>query len=584
MTEREPTCIGRVRHVLGATVTVELDPGLAGVAPIWRGRLIPVGQVGSLVRIPQGPVFLLASVVLVGISELANPPAPAQTPAQGDRWLQVQLLGEVDGLGKFHRGVSAYPGLDDAVHFATPDELVAVYPEAGVGNVSIGTLSSSPEIPVCLDAGRLVTRHAAVVGSTGSGKTSAVASMLQSFAANGWASSNIVVVDPHGEYSSALREVAATRSVLGADELLRVPFWALPAADILRILCALDSKTVVDRFSELVLEGRRAFAEGADWLDLDPQSITADTPVPFDLREVWYELDYANRLTVTAKTGGDPCVETTGDAATLTPAIFEPYGPGGAPPFQSMTYGHYSPAPERLRLRLLDPRFQFFLEPPEVSSPDPLPGMVSEWLGAEKPVSVLDFSGVPADVADVAIGVVLQLLFELATRGTDDDGIGRHRPVLIVLEEAHRYLGPQSKAELAQQAANRIAREGRKYGIGLMMVTQRPSELPETALAQVGTIAALRLTNSADQATVRSALPDAVSGLANVLPSLRTGEAMISGEAVGLPTRVLLRRPAPEPRAGDPTLDSWRAADAAINDVASSVERWRSGTVGRGAS
>lgn len=205
MAETEPTCIGRVRHVLGATVTVELDAGLAGVSPIWHGRLVPVGQVGSLVRISQGPVHLLASVVLVGISELAQPPLPTQTPTQGHRWIQVQLLGEVDALGSFHRGVTTYPGLDDAVHFTTRDDLVAVYPPTGVDRVDVGTLSADPGVAVTLDAGRPVTRHAAVVGSTGSGKTSAVARLLQSFSTGDWDSANIVVIDPHGEYSKHYR-------------------------------------------------------------------------------------------------------------------------------------------------------------------------------------------------------------------------------------------------------------------------------------------------------------------------------------------------------------------------------------------
>ena len=583
MTERDPTWIGRVRHVHGATVTVELDPGLAGVAPIWRGHLIPIGQIGSLVRMPQGPVYLLASVVLVGIAELTQPPDPAQTPTQGDRWLQVQLLGEVDGLGTFRRGVSIYPGLDDPVHFVTSDELTAVYPSTGNDHVSIGCLSSSPDIPVCLDAGRLVTRHAAVVGSTGSGKTSAVASMLQSVAASGWDSANVVVVDPHGEYSAALTSVAATRSVLDIDNLLRVPFWALPASDILSILCGIDekSKTVIDRFTAIVQEERRKFAKESAWLDLDPQSITGDTPVPFDLRKVWYQLDYENRETV--KTiGGEPCIEREGDAEILRPVKFRTYGQGNVSPFKGPTYGYYTPAADRLRLRLQDPQFRFFLEAPNPADPDPLPSIVSDWLGDNKPISVLDFRGVSTDIVDVAIGVVLQLLFDLTNRGTASDGIGRHRPVLVVLEEAHRYLGPQSKAKLAKQSANRIAREGRKYGIGLIMVTQRPSELPVTALAQVGTVIALRLTNSTDQGIVRSTLPDAVAGMANILPALRTGEAMIAGESLALPTRVLLRRPSPEPWAEDPELSSWRQSPGELNNVQASVERWRGGIVGKG--
>lgn len=581
MTEADPTYIGRVRHVLGATVTVELDPGLAGVAPIWHGHLVPVGQVGSLIRISQGPVHLLASVVLVGISELAQPQLPAQTPTQGDRWLQVQLLGEVDALGKFHRGVTTYPGLDDAVHFTTRDDLISVYPPAGFARVDVGTLSADSGVSVTLDAARLVTRHAAVVGSTGSGKTSAVARLLQSFSTDGWDSANIVVIDPHGEYSAALSDNASTRSVQGTgDHLLRVPYWALPAHELLNVLCGTGTKTIADKFAELVVAERRRFATAAEWLNIDDNSITAETPIPYDLRQVWYDLDHANRSTVTQKVNGIICETEPGEVATLTPANFTPYGAGNAPPFQGPTYRHYTPAPERLRLQLINPELDFLLEIPDPANPDPLVGVLTEWVGNTQPVSILDFSGVPAEVADVAIGVVLSLLFEVATRGTTADGLGRHRPVMIVLEEAHRYLGAGTNATMARTAVNRIAREGRKYGIGLVMVTQRPSELPDTALAQCGTIIALRLNNSSDQATVRSALPDAVSGLANVLPSLRTGEALISGEAVVLPTRVVLRRPNPEPHSGDPDLTRWRITPSIDNDLAASVARWRGTTNG----
>lgn len=573
---REPTAIGRVRHVLGATVTVELDADLAGVTPIWRGHLVPVGQVGSLVRIPQGPISLLGSVTLVGIAELTIPPAPSLTPQQGDRWLQVQLLGEVDALGVFRRGVSTYPGLDDSVHFATSDDLVAAYPPGDQDRVVVGALASSPEVPVSLGVAQLVTRHSAFLGSTGSGKTSAVSSLLQSLIAGGWVSANVLIIDPHGEYSAALGEAAAVRSVLGAgEEGLRVPYWALSASDLLLVLCDVDTRTVVDKFSELVVRYRREFAAAADWLDFSDEEITADTPIPFDIRRVWYDLDFANRATVTAKVHGTVCLEAEGNADDLTPAVFEPYGAGGAAPFQGPTYRYYSPAAERLRLRLKDPKFRFFLEVPDPQAADPLIDAVSSWLGNAAPVSVLDFSGVPSDVADVAIGLVLQMIFELSTRSTSSDGVGRGRPVLLVLEEAHRYLSGGRSTGLARNAANRIAREGRKYGMGLCLVSQRPSELPDTALSQCGSIVALRLTNSADQTTVRTALPDAVAGLASVLPSLRTGEALISGEAIVLPTRAALRKPDPEPRAADPTLEGWRTAPAAAPDVEAVIGRWR---------
>lgn len=579
MSERDPTCIGRVRHVLGATITVALDSDLAGVAPIYRGRLQPVGQIGSLVRIPQGLVDLIATVSLVGIAELAGPLAPADAVQRDERWLQIQLLGEIDrGTGRFQRGVGSYPGLDDPVHFATPDQLKSLYPHPDDQHVRLGRLAAAEEVPVCLEASSFVVRHAAVVGSTGSGRTSAVASLLQSFVSGGWCAANIVVVDPHGEYANAVEGSASVRSVLDAgDNGLRVPYWALPAADIVRIFVgAPGGPTFANRFAELVREARRKFVIDSDWVTLDPTAVTADTPVPFDIRPIWHQLDSENRETRTNK--GDPTtVRRTdpGDAGTLHSAQFEPYGPAGQPPHQAPTYGTYGTSPDLLRLGLLDPQLRFFLEPAgDPHGVDPLVGVMQEWLGKEKPISVLNFSGVPSGAADIAIGVVLNLLFEVSVRCLQDGpGIGRPSPVLVVLEEAHRYLG-NGASPLTRNSANRIAREGRKYGVGLLLVTQRPTELPKTALAQCGTIVALRLSNSDDQGTIKAALPDAVAGLAAVLPSLRTHEAIISGDSVVLPARVCLDNPEPWPRAEDPSLKPWRQ-EPRMPDVGPALAAWR---------
>ena len=199
---------------------------------------------------------------------------------------------------------------------------------------------------------------------------------------------------------------------------------------------------------------------------------------------------------------------------------------------------------------------------------------MQEWLGGEQPISILDFSGVPPEAADLAIGVILNLIFEVSLYSQrDGPGIGRPSPVLVVLEEAHRYLGEGATA-LTREPANRIAREGRKLRIGLLLVTQRPTELPKTALAQCGTVVALRLSNAEDQSTIRAALPDTVAGLAAVLPSLRTGEAIVSGEALVLPARILLHRPDPTPLAEDPSLAPWRR-EPRLPDVGPSLEEWR---------
>jgi hypothetical protein len=565
---------------MGATVTVALDPDLAGVAPIYRGRLLPVGQIGSLVRIPQGLVDVVATVSLVGIAELSGTLAPADSVQHDERWLQVQLLGEIHrGSGEFRRGVGTYPGLDDPVHFATPQQLKSVFPAPDEKHVRLGHLAAAEDVPVALNASRFVVRHSAVVGSTGSGKTSAVASILQNLVKGGWRAANIVVVDPHGEYSTAMKDRASVRSVLAQEEgeHLQVPYWALPALDILRIFAGgTGGATFSNRFGELVTNARREFVESAEWLINDPSTVTADTPIPFNIRPIWHRLDRENRET--RHTAADPATarETDpGDAEELRSAQFEPYGPAGTPPHKGPMHGVYGTSPDLLRLGLLDPRLRFFQKPDGNSDgPDPLVGVMQEWLGGDKPVSVLDFNGVPTVAADAAIGVVLNLVLEVALRcEVGGEGIGRPSPVLLVLEEAHRYLGEGASA-LTRDSANRIAREGRKYGVGLLLVTQRPTELPKTALAQCGTIIALRLSNSDDQGAIKTALPDAIAGLAAVLPSLRTHEAIISGESLVLPARTILDTPDPWPSAEDPSLEPWRGEPKTAN-VKPALKAWR---------
>ena len=357
---------------------------------------------------------------------------------------------------------------------------------------------------------------------------------------------------------------------------LQVPYWALPAHDILTALSGSETHnaTLTNRFSELVADARRKYANTCTWLKSD-EDVNADTPIPFNLHEVWHQLDYENSMVVDKKQGGTALVRKLGDPGSLTPTEFEPYGQGGAAPFQGPSYNRFLSVPSHIRSRMKDPRFDFFLKPDSsVIDDDPLAVVINSWLGGSRPISIMDFSGVPTETADLAIGVVLQLIFELCLRSTAENGVGRHRPVLVVMEEAHRFLADGPNVKLARDSVNRIAREGRKYGIGTMLVSQRPSELPETAFSQAGTVLSLRLTNATDQARVRSSLPDSVSGLADLLSALRTGEAVISGEAISLPSRVVIDSPYPAPLAEDPNLSGWRAPSGP-NDVSLALSEWR---------
>jgi uncharacterized protein DUF87 len=576
---RDPTLIGRVRHVMGSTVTVELLEEIAGSAPLYEGRVYHVGQIGSLVTLPQGPIRLIAAVTMLGISELTTPPEPAMVPQQGERWLKVQLLGELDALGKFQRGVSIFPSLDDEVRFATSQELDAMFPPESEGYIAIGGLSTSRGHILRLNLAKLVARHTAVLGSTGSGKSSTVARIIQSVLLHGFERANIVIIDPHGEYSAAFDENASVMSFDGEGAAaLSIPYWSLGLDDVLRAYMGGGSvnPNTRSKVSELILAERKEFLQASGWSAPSPDDITVDTPIPYDIREVWYKLDFLNRAIARGSKASDDYAEKTpGNAKALVRAEFEPYGTGGR--FQNTFYGQYSPLPDRMVVRLKDPRFRFLSRDfPDPAAPDPLPDCLARWLGGNRPISVLNFSGVPSEAADVAIGAVLNLLFEITVACPADKGIGRARPVLIVIEEAHRFIGEKvsDTAGAAKNASERIAREGRKYGLGLMVVSQRPAELSETALSQCGTFISMRLTNPGDQNRIKSALPDTVANLAEALPSLRTGEALITGEAITLPSRVLIDRPQPEPSATDPALDTWFGSPA-DNDVVEAVARWR---------
>ena len=574
MSEQHPTLIGRVIAIIGSTLTVELESDMAGVSPTWNGQLHSVGQVGTTVSLPQGTSKLLAVVTRLSISGVL-PTDVSELGTRDSRSMEIQLIGEIDSLGRFHRGVSSYPGIHDAVHFVSGDDLVPIYPRADSAHIHVGTLSSNKSISVSLDLQKLVMRHSAVVGSTGAGKSSAVASILQGLEQGPWGAANVILIDSHGEYSSALGTETEKIDFSKSTEAL-LPAWMLPAEDLLRILIQGEPSPVLrQKFVVLVTEARRRFADDASWLTLVPEEINADSPIPFDLRDVWFELDEANRRTCNETAKTTDAVLSRGDAQSLVSSTFKPYAAGTAEPFKGPEQGQFAAYPDLIRRSLQNPR-NAFLDVGDLTAmkiADPLPGIVSQLMGGSARIALLDVSGVSSEAASVVVGTILQLLFELALRGKLD-GIGRNSPVLVVIEEAHRYFRSDASNRLARETVERIAREGRKYGIGLMLVSQRPSELPHTAMSQLGTIIALRLSNDSDQSSVSSALPDGVAGMVHSLPSLKTGEAIITGESLPIPSRVMISRPRPWPDSGDPKISSWIRTGEPI-DLEPSIHRWR---------
>jgi hypothetical protein len=575
----DPTLLGTVQDVKGATVSVSLDSTtLSGLAFI-RGHGYRIGQVGSFVRIPMGYVDLFGIVSQVGAG--AVPERIAQFETHGYRWMTVQLIGEGDRTGNFTRGLAQYPTVGDQVHLVTEDDLVRIYGRSDSPRlVRIGHLASAESIPALIDINTLVTRHSAVLGATGSGKSTTVANLLAALSdPDRYPSARILVLDIHGEYSTALADRATTFRVapIGAQEKpLRLPYWAMTFDELVPLMFgALDDSSrgaVLEKIASLKLDSlKKKGREG-----VTENNLTVDTPVPFSVHQLWFDLHRLVNATHTAPPGQGQSENTE---ALLCDAAGKPLEKGDplkviAPKYQPQSQAAGQPKIflsgstinirrplEYLASQLRDPRFDFLFRPgqwlPNVTGEpkEDLDLLLEQWIGGPMPISILDLSGIPPSILNNLVGVLLRIIYDALFWARQLSEGGRERPLLVVLEEAHSYIGKEHTGNAAA-AVRRIVKEGRKYGIGAMIVSQRPAEVDATVLSQCGTTFAMRLTNTVDRNHVLGAVSDNLEGLLSMLPVLRTGEAIIVGEAVHLPVRAVLDSPAKNrrPDSSDPVI------------------------------
>ncbi|MET3591803.1 ABC-type oligopeptide transport system ATPase subunit [Mesorhizobium shonense] len=580
-----PTFLGRVGSIAGSTVSVRQSESVASGIAIIAGRSYRVAQVGSFVRIPQGYHDLYGVISEVGAQ--ATPEAFADARQRGESWMTVQLVGEIVETS-FERGISQYPGVNDEVHLVTEDDLGRIYGALDAGQITIGRLAGAESIPVRIDLDRLVTRHSAVLGSTGSGKSTTVSSLLRSIckAADGKLSlsARILLLDIHGEYGDALKSVARVFRVNPSkdEQPLHIPYWALDPETLLDFLMGPMSEAAYTGVLEKIQAAKLSVASGVPGVDVN--ALTINTPLPFSLKQLWYELVDPEYKTWADKERTKPALDEAGDPTTLKPPKYQVPGVGSAAPFinQTNVLGIRRQLTQ-LRSRLLDRQYDFMLHPGswepglDGKSEKDLPELLEAWFGHDKPITVLDLSGVPSQVLLRLIGGILNITYEALFWGRNLPEGGRSRPELVVMEEAHRYLG-KDLDNPARAMVQRIVKEGRKFGVGAMIVSQRPSEIDETILSQCGTLIALRLSNSADQTRVRAALPDSLGGLVETLPVLRTGEAIIMGEAARLPIRCRINLPpdGERPNSEDPKVTEVWAATRVGEDYGRLAAAWRS--------
>ena len=582
-----PTLLGHIGGVQGASVNVRQYEGIASGIAIIGGRSYRVGQVGSFVRIPQGYHDLYGIISDVGAN--STPDTLKNVEAKGDRWMTVQLVGEVIDT-TFERGISQYPAINDQVHLVVEEDLSRIYGNEEAGQVTIGRLSGAESIPVRIDLDKLVTRHSAVLGSTGSGKSTTVTSLLRSISGGNtkslFPSARVLLIDIHGEYGKALKSVAKVFRVnpLADESPLHVPYWALDLNDLLPFLIGKTEDKALTAIHDKILAAKKATAIAKQYSGYDPNSITAESPIPFSLKSLWFDLIDPEIKTWQENTQINSAVTTAGNAETLLAPVYPLPGPGGAAPFANKTSVlSIRRQLDQLRSRLLDRQYDFMLHPgtwePNLHGvpKHDLSQLLESWIGHDKPITVLDLSGVPSGVLMRLIGGILNITYEALFWSREREEGGRKRPLLVVMEEAHRYLGKDANNP-ARDAVQRIVKEGRKFGIGAMIVSQRPAEIDETILSQCGTFISLRLSNATDRSKVQAALPDSLSGIVDSLPVLRTGEAVITGEAAKLPVRCRITLPSPKerPASEDPAVTaSWSHARSK-GDYEAVAATWRS--------
>ncbi|MEA5115455.1 MAG: ATP-binding protein [Geobacteraceae bacterium] len=552
----ENLAIGTIIEVDGSHIVAELKPGITELSRIFGGDTYPIGQFGSILKIHFGRKIIFAFVGRLRMKaeyELEHGIVPQA--ASDERVIEADLFGEGEWLSdtsgtpvrwdlKFDRGVATYPLPQQTVYLTPKRELRYIYGHGKGSSVHLGEHVGTGGTKCYAEMNELLGKHTAILGSTGAGKSGTVAAVLHSLLERGAEASlanwkpRIVVLDPHNEYSAAF---PGHQKLSTDDGSLFLPYWLLNFTETIALVIGKTEFVATSQANIVKTALLKARIEGATILGLTASKITVDSPVPYKL-------------------------------ATFIAAV-----EADKPPQASKQDSHNSIL-EKLDVLIRDARVAFMMKEWDGVAQDPFPAILSQLVSDGAQPRIVDLSGVPNEVAGVSSAVIARALFNLKVWQTADER--QNDPVLLVCEEAHRYVPNRGEAqyEAAQEAIRRIAKEGRKYGIGLLLVSQRPSEIEATVLSQCNSWIILRITNDADREHVRAILPDSMSGLTKMLSSLRRQEAIFVGQAAALPSRILIRSLTPEqlPRSNDIDFDKgWQVAAMTEAQLAAIANKWR---------
>lgn len=527
---RDP--IGVVLEIAGSGSAIALDlQRLQECAGDADPSVALAGQVGSQIKIRVGKGWLLASV--------RTQRQDSKTP--GGIMAQIDFLGEGDEerltgrIHSFRRGVTHYPIPGALIYPATSNDLRQIYASDGRTSIQVGTVFPTRDIRAGLYIDSMLGKHFALLGSTGTGKSTSAALILHRICEHA-PEGHIVMIDPHGEYSAAFKQTGMIFDVSN----LQMPYWLMNFEEHCEVFL---TSTGNDRQEDMDILGKCLLqARQKNRLAETMGKITVDSPIPYLLSD----------LTNLIQTEMGKLDKATSSAP-------------------------YMRIKNKIDELKADPRFQFMFSGMLVG--DTMAEFIAKIFrmpSRGKPISIIDVSGVPSDITSTVVAVLSRMVFDFAIWARDE----KTRPVLLVCEEAHRYVPNEKNAHGSSvgRILSRIAKEGRKYGVSLGLITQRPSDLAEGVLSQCGTIISMRLNNDRDQAFVKAAMPEGARGFLDSIPALRNRECIICGEGVSIPIRVSFDdlEETKRPASADPSItELWNASGGEEEMVHRTVQRWR---------
>ena len=547
--------IGAVIEVDGTHIIAELDPKITELTRVYGGIIYPIGQFGSIIKIHYGARLIFGYVGRLRMkSEYEREKGLTPESSGSARIIEVDLFGEGEWVFDkdewrldFERGVTTFPLPQQKVYLTPRTELGFIYGEGTGPVILLGEHVGSGGTPCYAEMNELLGKHTAILGSTGAGKSGTVAALLHAILDRGSDAGHqnwhpqIVVLDPHNEYGAAFPDHVR----LCTDEnSLSLPYWLLNLQETINLLIGKTEFVATSQANIVKTAILLARRDAAQTVNLNEAEINVDSPIPYKLdRFVHHVENSTNKPTQASK----------------------------QEPWNSILH--------KIDVLKNDSRLAFMMQEWDGVA-DPLPEIVKQFLGDSDPIRIVDLSGVPNEVAGAASSAIARTLFSVKLWQTREER--ESNPVLLVCEEAHRYVPNRGEAqyEAAQDAIRRLAKEGRKYGIGLMLVSQRPSEVEATVLSQCNSWIVLRITNDSDRSHVQGILPDSLAGLTKVLSGLRRREAIFVGQAAVLPSRILIRDLVkdgkPLPRSQDIDFDmGWQGSPITDEHLTEVGKRWR---------